>query len=241
MELIKAISKKSLYLWTPVFKKTWPWLVFSLGVSALLDALVGFIVGDGQSPEASQLRLGLMMMSLALQLLLSALVMIIVNNGCQAVEMNRTSSVLERFTEFFKYIVIETARALPVILLRFLLLIIPGIIESIRLYFIPYIVMFDAEYQADRVDALERSREVVRGHFWVTLFVLILLMAASMLGRFAMMRLWDVSLYAFSLGFFGALCIELWTYTAAYSFYIELAARRGKNGNSISLSGTSKS
>jgi hypothetical protein len=229
--MYKEVFQKSFSMWTPVLKKTWHWLLFSLGSAVLLDGAVGFVVGDGGDPQTSQLRLSLTLISFALQLLLAAVILVIINNACESVRENNSQSPTHRFTEYFKYILIESARALPPILLRCLLLLIPGIIEGIRLYFISYVVMFDKDYKSNQADALVRSRALVKGHMWGVSFVLIFAFAISMVGRLAMIQAWAYGLHLFALGFFGALCIELWTYTLSYSLYIELEKRRGTNGN----------
>lgn len=61
-------------------------------------------------------------------------------------------------------IIIETMRSIAAAMIRLPLLIIPGIIEWIRLSAVPFIVIFDREYQDNRVDALKTSRQFFSKH-----------------------------------------------------------------------------
>jgi hypothetical protein len=70
------------------------------------------------------------------------------------------SSIKKHFYQVF----LEYIRCVLPILLKTLLLIVPGIIEYLRLAFVGLIVLFDKEYAQGNVDALEASRKWTNGH-----------------------------------------------------------------------------
>lgn len=63
-----------------------------------------------------------------------------------------------------KLIVIETVRAIAATLLRLPLLLVPGLVEWIRLTPIPYVVILDPEYQNGDRDALQSARALFSRH-----------------------------------------------------------------------------
>lgn len=72
----------------------------------------------------------------------------------------------------FNQIVIEQVRALASILWRTPLLVIPAVIQYVRLTFVPFVVMFDRAYDRGRVDALKQSQVLSRGHFTLLTIVI---------------------------------------------------------------------
>lgn len=68
---------------------------------------------------------------------------------------------------------LESIRALAVTLLWSLLLILPGVFKYVRLFFVPYVVVADPEYQSGNRDALEYSNKLIKG-IGLPLFLLIL-------------------------------------------------------------------
>jgi len=85
----------------------------------------------------------------------------------------RNNRLLGRF--FQKHgmpLIIETLRAISRILLWSLLFIVPGIFKQIRYFMVPYVTLFDPEYERGEVDALEHSNVLVRG---ITLPLLLVL------------------------------------------------------------------
>ena len=65
-----------------------------------------------------------------------------------------------------------------------MLFVIPGLIFWVQLTFVPYVVMFDPEFKSGTVDALERSKLLVKGHFWRITGILILCLLLSMVPEF---------------------------------------------------------
>jgi hypothetical protein len=67
--------------------------------------------------------------------------------------------------EDFKYLVIEGIRVMSAVLYRIPLLIIPALVEIVRLTFVPHVVLLDPAYHRGEVDALEASRTLTKGRF----------------------------------------------------------------------------
>ena len=57
---------------------------------------------------------------------------------------------------------IEGVRALSAIAFRLPLLVVPALIEIVRLFLVPHVVLLDPAYRKGRVDALKESRQFVR-------------------------------------------------------------------------------
>ncbi|HEX4922983.1 MAG TPA: hypothetical protein VFV50_02820 [Bdellovibrionales bacterium] len=74
---------------------------------------------------------------------------------------------------------IEMLRVLAKVILGLVLFVIPGLIWSVQLTFVPLIAQFDPEYLSGRRDALKRSKEMVRGHFMAILFVSLVFLLVS--------------------------------------------------------------
>jgi hypothetical protein len=72
----------------------------------------------------------------------------------------------------------EYLRVLGNILLWGILLIIPGFVQYVRLIFVPLIVFFSKDYEADTVDALELSRKLSKGCFKL---LIVLILAISLI------------------------------------------------------------
>ncbi|HVK60905.1 MAG TPA: hypothetical protein VM432_05115 [Bdellovibrionales bacterium] len=77
----------------------------------------------------------------------------------------------------FEHLLIEGIRVMAAILWRMPLLIVPALVEIVRLSFVPHVVLLDPSYERGETDALTKSRSVVRGRFialgltWILFFV----------------------------------------------------------------------
>lgn len=85
-----------------------------------------------------------------------------------------SSSHSKKFISDLNYALIESIRALARMLRWLPLFILPGLIKLVRLSFVPFIVVDDPHYQKGSIDALNRSEELVKRHFWLVLFALLL-------------------------------------------------------------------
>ncbi|MCB0348511.1 MAG: hypothetical protein KDD37_06725 [Bdellovibrionales bacterium] len=71
---------------------------------------------------------------------------------------------LKSIKKYFTQVFAEYLRCVLPILLKTLLLIVPGIIEYFKLLFVGQIVLFSKDYALGNEDALEASRRVTMGH-----------------------------------------------------------------------------
>ncbi len=76
----------------------------------------------------------------------------------------RLKNPLRSIKKYFSQVFAEYLRCVLPILLKTLLLIVPGFIEFFKLLFVGPIVLFSKDYAAGNVDALESSRNVTEGH-----------------------------------------------------------------------------
>lgn len=82
------------------------------------------------------------------------------------------------FGKHLNQLLIEQVRTLAAVIIRVPLLVIPALIQFVRLGFVPFVVIFDSAYQQGRIDALQKSRALSRGYLTrlsVALFVWIAL------------------------------------------------------------------
>ena len=75
----------------------------------------------------------------------------------------------------------ESLRGLGRVLLWSLVLLVPGIIQYVRLSFVPYLVAYSKEYNAGSVDALETSKVLTKPILWPLLGIT-LIMGLIMIG-----------------------------------------------------------
>ncbi len=84
----------------------------------------------------------------------------------------RPSDYQASLSQHFNQILIEQVRALAAVLWRVPLLILPALGEYIRLVFVPLVVILNGSYERGETDALQESRALCRGRFWMlTLFI----------------------------------------------------------------------
>ncbi len=169
-----AILKRGLHLFGPIFRRLWPWLVFSVGIREL----VLFYLGIVTDPQNDTDRILVALISMCLQVGLAVMTGVFVMIAARDEVTGRKTSLWHEFQQKLKLLTVESLRTILPILLKSLLLVIPGILEYLRLSMILFIVMLDPEYQAGKVDALERSRTLTRGRI---MFVLIFMLVTAAL------------------------------------------------------------
>ncbi len=168
-----------------------------------------------------------------LQLLLSAIGIIIINQVIFNARQGRLSHLIEDLKRNLKYVFIESTRALLPILLKCLLFIVPGVIEGIKLYFVPYVAQFDEEYKKGNVDALDRSRALVQNRFWLVTGMLILSLVLSMVPRLYLETIDFAKAPVFyGLIFIISMGLELYSDILLFMVYVRLEE---SSGNKISL------
>jgi len=226
---VNSLWQQSLSLLPRAFKKAWWWLLFSM----ILEEAFGVWIKDLSRGDERLYVIG-GMFTLLLQLILGAFGIIIINQIIFDIRSGRESNVVEDLKKNLKFVFIESTRALLPVLLKSLLLIIPGVIEGIRLYFVPYIAQFDEEYKRGHVDALERSRALIRGRFWMVTGVLIITLILSMVPRLYLETIEFSNRPGFyALVFFTCMVLELFGDIALFMTYIRLEE---SSGNKVSLS-----
>ncbi len=77
----------------------------------------------------------------------------------------------ERSARDFNQLLIEGVRSMAAVLYRLPLAIIPGLVELLRLLFVPHVVLLEPNYQEGRVDALKRSRAAIRQKWFLILII----------------------------------------------------------------------
>ncbi len=159
-----------------VFKEAWLPLVvvhlFRSGTGELFTYMASVIQARGRE------EIALLASAIALQFLVemawTALWAFVVIDAVRRVHGAPSRSGLDQLRRLNR-LLIEGVRAISAILFRVPLLLIPGLIEFVRLIFVPHVVLLDHDYEAGRVDALARSRELTRGRWWLLIFSAILL------------------------------------------------------------------
>jgi hypothetical protein len=217
--------------------RAWPWLTIGLIIEELTSYGTEKLVKMND-----RFMLSGLLLALAVAMLISVAGIIIINQIARETETGKSGGILTSLKINFKYVFIESTRALLPITLKILLFIVPGIVEAIRLYFIPFIVQFEPTYAEGKIDALERSRELVRGHFWQVTGILLLSTVLSILPR---LWLGQWGLFAspvfYFIGFVAAIILGLYSYLVLYCVYWRLAnSVKELDGNSISLQGSLK-
>lgn len=172
------MMKKSFELWPGVFKRVWAWVLFS----AIFQMVLTLFVQQIEFKE-SVLFFSWGVLFFALSLLISIVGNILINQAAWDQEHKKLTPLIESLNKNFKYMTIESMRAFWPIILRTLLLVIPGIIETVRLYWLIYVVQFDSAYNQGKVDALEQSRKFVKGRFLKSAGLLLFVFILSILPR----------------------------------------------------------
>lgn len=226
---LAEVWSRSATLFIPVLKRAWGWCLFSM----IIEEAFTYWVGAMSKTDERLYFMGAVF-ALILQLLLSAIGIVIINQMVYDV-MNKTKSgVIESLGRNLKYVFIETTRALLPILLKTLLFVVPGIIEGIRLYFVAYVAQFDKVYKEGKIDALQKSRGLVKNHMGAVTRILILALVLSIVPRLYLESVDLLTRPAYYVLIFAAcLSTELYGDIALFSTYIRLEEL---HGDSVSLS-----
>ncbi len=118
-------------------------------------------------------------------------------------------------------VVIEMIRVIAKVLVGVVLLIVPGIVWSIRYTFVPLVAQFNKAYLSGKIDALKQSENMVRGHFWFFFFLNIGLLFVGLLESYKYVYFYSAPLlYVVLVGV--NLIIEVYVYTFFFSIYDSL-------------------
>lgn len=171
-----------------------------------------------------------MALSIGVSLILSLFGVIIVNQIVFDLKHKKSGSLAKAVKVNLKYIFIETTRAFVPIILKSFLLLIPGLLEAVRLYWVPYVVQFDRDYKEGKVDALEKSRQLTKGHLAAIILIVILTAVISLAPHFWLRSIGFLrSPYLFSLAFFTAISLELYSDIVLFGLYDRLVATKASS------------
>jgi hypothetical protein len=144
------------------------WLVFIL-IAVLLEACHFLLIAWGEFINPDW---GLRVADFLAGLLASGTYILVVPVYTKDVVDGRPSTNLFKHSKsHLNQVMIEMLRVVAKVIIGLLLFIIPGIIWSIQLTFVPLIAQFDRAYLEGKVDALRQSEKMVKGHFW-SIFIL---------------------------------------------------------------------
>lgn len=121
----------------------------------------------------------------------------------------------------------ESLRAWGKVILWSILFIIPGLIQMVRMAFVPFIAVHSEDYQAGRVDALKGSATLARSQFWRLLIVFLVFSVLIPLFMTAFddyKILWTTPVPAFLLG-----VVEAFFMVVFYEILLRLFQRSQKN------------
>ncbi|MEQ1876637.1 MAG: hypothetical protein ABL958_08320, partial [Bdellovibrionia bacterium] len=117
-------------------------------------------------------------------------------------------------------VAIEMLRVVAKVIIGLVLFIVPGIIWSVKLTFVPLIAQFDEQYLEGKVDALRHSEALVRGRFWAIFGLSLVFFLLSMLETYK--YVFSLSSPLFYLLAAINLGLEVYVYTLFFSVYEKL-------------------
>jgi hypothetical protein len=163
------IAKKKIKFFIPL-------LILVFGVSFLFDYLSDFV-----KRESFLISFLLTIIGVALSIIFSLGLVKISLKICDG-EEPKISDLFSQCPLFFRYLFASILKNL-ITLFGFILLIIPGIIFSIRLSFFDYLIV---DRNSRIVESLKKSWEITKGNVWNLFLLYILLGLINFLGFFAL-------------------------------------------------------
>jgi hypothetical protein len=140
---------------------------------------------------------------------------------------NPTTHFWSHSRKHVNQVLIEMLRVVAWVIIGLVCFIIPGVIWSVRLTFVPLIAQFDKDYLDGKVDALRQSEAMVKGRFWAIFGISLIFFALSLSETFK---------YVFPIDspFFYALValnlfLEVYVYTLFFSVYEKLAPKQSSS------------
>lgn len=146
-----------------VLRRTWlPLLLLFFGKEASLQLLsyAGILV-QREGREDFRLIVAVVGSNVFFEILWSAVWSFFVINATRAALRNEPLFSPDALRDLNQTL-IEGIRSLSAVIFRIPLLILPAIVEIIRLFFVPHVVILDPAYRTGTVDALKRSRAYVK-------------------------------------------------------------------------------
>jgi uncharacterized membrane protein len=163
------IAKKKIKFFVPL-------LILVFGISSLFDYL-----SDLVKKESFLISFLLTIIGVALSIIFSLGLVKISLKICDG-EEPKISDLFSQYRLFFRFLFASIIRNL-VTLFGFILLIIPGIIFSIRFNFFDYLIV---DKNSRIIESLKKSWEITKGSTWNLFLLFILLGLINVLGFFAL-------------------------------------------------------
>ncbi len=132
----------------------------------LLNYLGVLIQAGGREDMATQV--GLVGLNFFFEILGSAIWSFVLISATRAA-LREEPVWSERSLEDLNLLLIEGVRSMAAILWRLPFAIVPGLIELLRLIFVPHVVLLEPLYQRGQVDALKRSRKALKSKWFLVL------------------------------------------------------------------------
>jgi hypothetical protein len=133
------------------------------------------------------------------------------------------------FKKHLKPLTIEGCRVFGRVALYTLLLIVPGIIQSFKLYFVPWIIQFDEDYDNDKVDALQKSLSITQDRTTMFILLCIPIMLISFLSQMFKQTV-EILSPMYIIGFLLVIVAEIVTHIMFYTLYISMNQRVQEKG-----------
>lgn len=211
------ILKQGLALFSPVFRKSGPYLI----PIALFQVILDHLLRVGREPEKN---LDLVAAQIVIGLLLSVVTTILSGQAVNSIYESKNVDLLKSLGLQFKWVLIENLRCSLAIIIRLPLLVVPALVEMIRLFCVPFVVQFDPRYGRGEIDALTTSRSLLKGHFLKVVPILLFVGLVSIVPEFWLKSLSILeSPILYSVGVTISVLCEVYFSIVAYLVYRELA------------------
>ncbi len=200
------------------FDRWFLWLAL-FGFVELFNQMLTILLDGFEASQVSYFVDGLVSSSLDFTLALVVPPLVV------AMRKNEKTKLGPHLKKFFNQACIESLRSTARVCWWSYLFFIPGFIKVLRLQFVPYIVQYDATYDAGKRDALNASEKLSRGHLLQILLIFILCSLLTMLEGLRTNFPWNSPFFA--LAFVLTLPLRLYTQIVWLSTYEYLRLRRG--------------
>jgi hypothetical protein len=167
-------ARASASLLLPALRELWPTLLLmhalDLGFSQIMSILQDRALASGS--ENLFAIATLVAWQILFSLLWSCAYLAIVGRGLvEIAEARPRTDWFWRLKHAWNQTLIETLRAWALLLRWGILFVFPAAIAYGRLFWVPFVAALDAEYDAGKVDALEKSRALSKGRWGLTIAI----------------------------------------------------------------------
>lgn len=170
-----SFALQAAFLLKPVLFRGTATIILLQIIAALASQLFGYMTLEIQQTGRENLSAiaVLAISELTFTLIWSTIWLIAVCEIADSVLNSRAANSIEKIKTNFNQVLVEQTRSMASVLWRTPLLIVPALIQYIRLSFVPLIVLLSTEYNAGREDALKKSAQMSRGRFWLLTFIVL--------------------------------------------------------------------